>query len=281
MKIEIKEILDANTVRITTPDERWYQHPETKEWLPSSTWISGYVPSKELAIWMAKVGYDEAERIKKERGEKGWRVHKGIELLALGQEVFHNDTFPDADGEQGELSAEEYEAIVSFYDWAKEVKPKFMKTEHTVFNKKIGYAGTLDCIAEINGGVYIIDFKTSKEVYLSHEVQISSYKHCDGIYNRSKIAILQIGYGKNKKGYKFTEIDDKFNLFLTLKRVYDIDISKPEGEQQTATDFARVYVAKNSVAVSRQIIPMQVDWTRGYWIDRKVDVKHIQLNEEF
>lgn len=75
--------------------------------------------------------------------------------------------------------------------------------------------------------------------------------------------------------------DDKFNLFLTLKRVYDIDISKPEGEQQTATDFARVYVAKNSVAVSRQIIPMQVDWTRGYWIDRKVDVKHIQLNEEF
>lgn len=73
--------------------------------------------------------------------------------------------------------------------------------------------------------------------------------------------------------------DDKFNLFLTLKRHYDTDLSLPEGEQQVPTEFVKVYIAKNSVAASRQIVPMQVDWTRMCWLDRKVETRRIDLEE--
>ncbi len=45
-----------------------------KDIYTSSTWIASYVPSKELAIWMAKMGWDEAEYIKREAGAKGSRV---------------------------------------------------------------------------------------------------------------------------------------------------------------------------------------------------------------
>lgn len=216
MRIDYKEIKNANTVQVTTTDERWYLHPETKLWVPSSTWICSYVPSKELAIWMAKKGWDEAELIKQEAGSKGSRVHKGIEVLVSGGEVKHNDCFTDGNGEFKELSIEEYEAIISFKQWCDEVKPKFLASEKTVFNKELNYAGTLDCIVEIEGIKYLLDFKTSSEVYPSHKYQISSYLHCDGI-EAAKMAVLQVGYKRNKKKFKFTEIEDEFDGFLAAK----------------------------------------------------------------
>lgn len=214
MKIEIKELLNANTIRITTTDERWYQYPKTKEWFASSSWISSYVPSKELAVWMAKRGFDEAQSIMELRGEFGGRVHNGIEILGKDGEIFHNDLLPDAKGEIKEITAEEYEALITFKNWADTINPKFISFEKTVFNSHYRYAGTLDCIAEIGGKIYIIDFKTSANIYLSHELQISSYFHADDV-KADAMAILQVSYNKNKRGWKFTEIDDKFNLFLS------------------------------------------------------------------
>ena len=222
MKIEIKEILDANTVRITTPDERWYQYPKTKEWFSSSSWISSYCPSKELAIWMAKKGLDEAELVKQEAGAKGSRIHKGVEILACGGEVNHNDSFSDGDGEIKEISFEEYRGIISFKDWCAEAKPKFLKTEQTVFNEEYKYAGTLDAVADIGGVVYLLDYKTSSQIYDNHLAQLISYFHADGI-KADKMAILQLDYsvGGNKRGWKFTEIKDEFELFLHAKYFWE------------------------------------------------------------
>jgi len=214
MKIEFKETLDVNTVRCTTSDERWYQHPITKNWLPSSTWISSYVPSKELAIWMAKKGFDESEIIKNEAAARGSRVHKAIEILSTGGTISHDEKLTDGEGNYNEITVEEYDRIISFVHWVDEMKPKFISTEKTVFNTKHNYAGTLDAIVEIEGKRYILDYKTSANIYLSHEVQISSYFHSDDIEVEG-LAILQVGYNKNKKGFKFTELEDKFPLFLS------------------------------------------------------------------
>lgn len=220
MKIEYKELKDVNSVQVTCSDERWYLHPITKQWIPSSTWICSYTPSKELAIWMAKKGWDEAELIKQEAGSKGSRVHKGIETLIAGNTVKHNDCFTDGNNEFKELTAEEYEAIISFKQWCDEVNPKFLASEQTVFNSDYNYAGTLDCLAEINGVIYLIDFKTSAEIYPSHKYQLSSYLHCNSIksLHNVKMAVLQVGYKRNtNKKYKFTEIEDEFDGFLAAR----------------------------------------------------------------
>ena len=222
MKIEIKEILDANTVRITTPDERWYQYPKTKEWFASSTWIASYTPAKELADWRAKKGFDEAELIKQEAGSRGSRTHKAIEILIAGGEIRHNEALTDGKGDYQELNAQEYENIISFVDWVNEVNPEFLASEKTIFNSSLKYAGTLDCMAKINGTIYLIDFKTSANIYLSHEIQLSSYLHADDI-KADKIAILQLGYNKNKKRFKFTEIEDKFRLFKSAYSFWEAE----------------------------------------------------------
>lgn len=232
MKIEIKEITEFNTIRITTTDERWYQHPVTKEWLPSSTWICEYAP-KGIGFykWLASKGWDEAEAIKIVAGDKGTMVHHATEILAKGGEVKHNDTFPDSNGDFKELSADEYEAVISFAEWCKEYNVVFLDHEKTVFNLEYGYGGTLDHRVKIGDLIYIIDKKTSADIYLSHEIQLSSYYHADDI-KADKMAILQLGYKKNKnKKWKFTEIEDKFNLFLSARNFW-MDENKDKKPKQ-------------------------------------------------
>ena len=80
----------------------------------------------------------------------------------------------------------------------------------------------------IGGQVWIIDFKTSPNIWPSHEIQLSSYSHLDidlkitaEEWANRKQAILQLGYNRNKiKKYKFTEIEDKFDLFLATQRIW-------------------------------------------------------------
>lgn len=230
MQIEKKEII-GNIVRITTTDERWYLIDG--EYYPSVNWITSYIPSKELMIWMAKNGYDRAEAIRQERADAGSKVHKAIEMLLNGNTISHNITLPNSEGEYSEITANEYSAVLTFVDWFNETKPEIIKAEHTIYNKQMKYAGTLDILCKINNENYIIDVKTSADIHLPHKAQISAYKHCLDIPNL-KTAILQVGYKRNKKGWKFTDIDDYFDLFVAA---YNFWLEDNRNEKPFQRDF--------------------------------------------
>lgn len=221
MKIENK-IIDAKNkiVRCTFSDERWYQKNDT--YYPSSTWIASYYfPGKSLMNWIADTGKDEAERIKRMAAEKGSIVHRACELLSLGKTINHDEKFANPEtGILQEISAEEYYCAMTYVNWFKETKPKVLATEMTVFNDKYFYAGTLDLIVEIDGKVYVVDLKTSQNIWPSHEIQIASYVHADHQWQNAIPAVLQVGYSRNKKGFKFTVLKDKFNEFLATKTIW-------------------------------------------------------------
>lgn len=249
-------------VQITVADERWYLkpsiNPDTKvpEYtpVPSVTWIAGHYPKGvEFYKWLAGKGWDEAETIKKEAGEKGSRVHKAIEMILNGQEFRIDTKVPDyvKSTEQetvySELSYDELICVTSFIAWRDEFQPdEIIAIEKNVFSDKYNTAGTIDLICKKDGVVYIIDFKTSAHIWESHEIQISAYKkmiengenplfkinengsESNEIYDVSnvKVAILQVGYKRNKNGYKFTEIEDKFDLFLLSQKIWENEVGK-------------------------------------------------------
>jgi ATP-dependent exoDNAse (exonuclease V) beta subunit len=62
------------------------------------------------------------------------------------------------------------------HNWKAEAKPEIIATETTIFSDIHGYAGTVDCICRIDGVPYVIDFKTSKQVWHEYELQISAYR---------------------------------------------------------------------------------------------------------
>jgi len=228
MKIE-KRIVDTEKgiVQITTSDERHYL--VEGKYIPSVTWVlEYYYKSPFLIKWIADKGIDEAESLKKAAGNKGSRVHKAVQDLLNGFEVKISDNY-DSDGDTSELSAEEWECIMSFCNWWKESKAELIETEKTVYTDK--YAGTVDLICKIDGEVWLIDLKTSKSIYTSHILQVSAYKHAyEGKID--KLGIFQLGYNLNKKGYKLTEVEDKYDLFKHTYAIWEHESSQKQPLQK-------------------------------------------------
>lgn len=234
MKIQLKEIdKEKGIVQITTLDERWYSKKIGDEivYVPSVTWIAGNYPKGiQFYKWLAEKGWDEAEAIKQAAGDKGSKVHKAIEDLLNGKEVKIDDKyFNQSKEEDEELTVQEYECLMSVVSWLDETKPKILANEYTTFNDEVGYAGTVDLKCEIDGEIWIVDFKTSKSIWTEYHLQLSAYKHADK--DLPKIAILQVGYNLNKKKWKFTEIEDKFDLFLAAKQIWAEESGKVSPKQ--------------------------------------------------
>ncbi|QTF71537.1 cytochrome [Arthrobacter woluwensis] len=89
--------------------------------------------------------------------ERGDRVHNYCEQVALR----HLDREHDVDGARDLLAQHGEQAFADRFDewWnAYDVRP--IAPEITVWNHEVGYAGTLDLVAEINGRTCLIDYKT-------------------------------------------------------------------------------------------------------------------------
>ncbi|MEI7890903.1 MAG: PD-(D/E)XK nuclease family protein [bacterium] len=243
MKKEIREVKDG-IVQITTVDERWYVKAIKDDegipkvvFVPSVTWVAGHYP-KGIAFykWLAGKGWDEAESLKQSAGDKGSRVHKAIENLLNGEEVRLGAQFDGFEGKTEELSADEYACVMAFTKWFESVKPEIIKAETTIFSEKNNFAGTIDFICKIGNENWIIDFKTSQYIWPEYELQLSAYKKAmeDLTGQPYKIAILQIGYKRNKNEYKFTELEDKFDLFLSAQKIW---INETAGQKPSQKDF--------------------------------------------
>jgi hypothetical protein len=251
MKKEIREIKNG-IVQITTYDERWYAKPSIDEktglpvykFVPSVTWIASYYP-KGIGFykWLANKGWDEAEAIKEMAGDKGSKVHQAITILLNGKEVKMGDYMMNIEtGEMEELKVEEYECVMKFVEWFKETKPEILANEITAFSQDETFAGTIDIICRIDGQIYIVDIKTSQTIWPEHELQISAYSHLNlnleelkiskEEWDKRKLAILQLGYRRNNNGWKFTEISDKFDLFLATYKIWQNECEGVEPQQK-------------------------------------------------
>lgn len=219
MNIE-KVVVDKknNIVQITSQDERWYEKDGV--YAPSVTWVCGKYPRGiGFYRWLADKGWDEAEAIKEDAGAAGSKVHQAIERLVYGNEVSMSTPFVNTKTSQEEpLSVNEWQAVVSFRDWFEEVKPTILKSEFVVWSENPLYAGTVDLLVETGGEKWLVDIKTSQNVWPSHELQVSAYNQ---IVKADTVAILQVGYARNKKGYKLTEVEDKFDLFMSTYNIWE------------------------------------------------------------
>jgi hypothetical protein len=187
---------------ISVGDQRFYPLPDGR-FLPSvTTKLAATFPkSKYLIDWQIEKGKEEAERILEEAGRDGTSVHEKIERMLLG---FGIDT--------AGLNQKEAKCLLAFKKWYDEVQPKIIGIEVRVDNLEDNYAGTIDLIAEIDGVVWIIDFKTSKALHDSHQAQVCGYGKAYSPYmyrtGQLKTALLHLN-AMTKKGYTFKEVDTK------------------------------------------------------------------------
>jgi hypothetical protein len=168
---------------------------------------------EQLLNWMKSNSQEEIERISEESMAFGSKLHDAYERLLNGEELNLADDYKNTKAKRH---------LVSFYNWFQSTKPTMLETEQTVASLTYKYAGTLDLACQINGELWIIDFKTGSGIYFSHELQLAAYKQAYEEMHGVKVkhvGILRTG-SKHKSGYEFKEIVRPFDEFLNVYNLY-------------------------------------------------------------
>lgn len=254
MKKIIREVDEKlGIVQVTIADERWYLFDDTDEKtelpvqtaVPSVTWVAGFYPKGiPFFQWLASKGWDEAEAIKNAAGNKGSKIHEAIDAINAGKEVRIDSKFLNrSSGLLEELTLEECDALLSYKRWIKATNPIILLGEKTLRSKKHNVAGTLDLLYRLPSDeksvVRLLDFKSGQNVWPEHRLQTSAYKKMllEMIMQNEiniavemqdkvgepydiKLEILQVGYKRNKNGYKLTELEDGWDLFQAAQTIW-------------------------------------------------------------
>ena len=136
--------------RETIDGVRYYSVPdeETLIKLVSITSVTSHFNKQIFLDWRKRVGNEKADRVTKAATTRGTNMH------TLTEHYLKNDVkLPDVP------------PISKFlFDVAKDKLNKIdniRALEGSLYSKQLGIAGTVDCIAEYDGELSIIDFKTS------------------------------------------------------------------------------------------------------------------------
>ena len=149
---------------------RFYPIPGADKYYPSVTSITSFKNAQFFKKWRAKIGEEEANRITARATQRGTAYHN------IAEDYF-----------KGELDLNKYlennPLSVRMFQSAKDTLNRIDNIhclESFLYSHYLGLAGRVDCIAEFDGELAVIDFKTStkekKESYIEHYfVQETAY----------------------------------------------------------------------------------------------------------
>lgn len=137
--------------RETIDGVRYYKVPDEEVLLRlvSITSVTSHFNREIFDNWRKKVGEDEAQKVTKAATSRGTDFHSLTENHLKNQDL--PPVAPMADF-LFKIAKTDLKRINNIY-----------ALEGSLYSKQLGIAGTVDCIAEFDGELSIIDFKTSKK----------------------------------------------------------------------------------------------------------------------
>jgi len=135
--------------RETIDGVRYYSVPDEEELLKlvSITSVTSHFNKDIFVKWRKRVGNEEADRITKRATKRGTDMHTLVEHYMKNEEL---PEVPPISDFLFKISKANLKRINNIY-----------ALEGSLYSKQLGIAGTVDCIAEYDGELAIIDFKTS------------------------------------------------------------------------------------------------------------------------
>ena len=122
------------------------------DWVPSITSVTSFYNREVFRKWRKRVGDTEANRITKESTTRGTDYHEAAQAYLENKELDWNNYLP--------LTQFMFKSSQPYLDKI----GKIHAIERTLYSEYLGLAGRVDCIAEYDGELAIIDFKTSKKI---------------------------------------------------------------------------------------------------------------------
>lgn len=152
-----KDLVDLKSE--TFPDgKRYYTTPDGVR-LPSVTTVLGAKKKEAIMKWRQRVGAEEANKISRKATSRGTNLHSICEDYLNNRIDYYSGVMPDA------------------MEMFKTIKPYLNKInnihyqEQALWSRTIGMAGRVDCIAEYDGVLSVIDFKTSRKIKTKEDIE--------------------------------------------------------------------------------------------------------------
>ena len=142
------ELQDLKTENIE--GKRFYVTPKGNKYVSITSLLSN-LSKDSISQWRRRVGETEANKISRQASSRGTRVHNICESYIQNQVGILEDALPDA--------IDMFKSIVPFLDRIDNIHV----VEGALYSDDLGVAGRTDLIAEFDGNLAVIDYKTSRK----------------------------------------------------------------------------------------------------------------------
>lgn len=168
---------------VTENDKRLYSSPDGKKY-PSITTVLSILSRKSIQEWRKRVGEEEANRISNFASKRGTYLHAIVEKYLKNETNYREGYMPNV-----------IDNFLSIKDILDSRIGNIYAQEQKLFSAYLRVAGTVDCVAEFDNKLSVIDFKTSRK--LKKKEYIENYFMQESAYaimweERTKMPITQL-----------------------------------------------------------------------------------------
>ena len=211
MKNFIHHDIGKLTRKTYTDGSRVYETP-TGRLYPSVTSVTGLLTKNAIKEWRQKVGEEEANKVSVRATKRGTRIH------SLCESYLRNETTePDM------FDSQMFQSITKWLDDIDNIHC----LETPLYSDYLQVAGTVDCIAEFQGKLSVIDFKTSSRIKQRddiHQYFMQTAAYAVSFEERTKIPVTNLviimGIDNDSPKLFLEKRDDWIFKFLNLRYDY-------------------------------------------------------------
>jgi len=190
---------------------------------PSITTVLGAIPKPGLDAWRKSVGEEAAKWEMNRAARRGSATHTLVEQYLKGETLSIRDVLP--------LGM--FKLLKPYLDQVDNIHC----LEQIMYSKNLTIAGQVDCIAEYNGKLSVIDFKTANKERVdswneNYYIQCTAYAYMyEELFGTpiDQIVILQAGEDGSAKSFIKNKADYKDKLEKAIKDFYKYYEEKTKG----------------------------------------------------
>ena len=208
---------------VTQDGVRFYPIPGADKYYPSVTSITSFKNAQFFANWRNKIGEQEANKITARATQRGTAFH------SITEDYIRGSLNIDKYLENNPLSVRMFQSAKATLNRIDNIHC----LESFLYSHYLGLAGRVDCIAEFDGELAVVDFKTStkekSEEHIEHYfVQETAYAAMflerTGIEVKKIVTLIAIENGS-------IQVFEKYNLddYLQLLKTYIEEFANAKG----------------------------------------------------
>jgi len=198
--------------------------------LPGVTTVTGQLAKPALIKWANKIGLEgiEVGKYVDDKADIGTLAHAMI-----------TDKLSDKDTDTSDYSKNQIDqaenAVLSYLEWDKKHEVESIMVEEPLISDTMGFGGTADIYAKVDGVFELIDLKTGSGIYPEMFAQVSAYQQLliENGHPVDRVRVLNIPRveDENFQEVVVADLETHWQIFKALLRVYQLQKGANKNKQ--------------------------------------------------